>query len=66
MEQMNSKTETKGSVERQVFLTKEFINSLCIDENLFRYKDGFTKNLYGIHTFYPYIKTDRKVSKDLK
>jgi len=65
-DRLNIKTATKGTVERQVFLTKEFIDSLGIDENLFRYKDGFTKNLYGIHTFYPYIKTDRKVSKDLK
>jgi hypothetical protein len=27
-EQLNMKTETKGAVERQVFLTKEFITAL--------------------------------------
>ena len=64
--QLNIKTMLKGIIEIQTFLTKEFINSLGIDENLFRYKDGFTKNLYNLHTFYQHIKVDRKLSKDLK
>jgi GT2 family glycosyltransferase len=65
-DQLNIKTAIKGAVERQVFLTKEFIDSLGIDENLFRYKDGFAESLYYINVLYPYIKTDRKLSKDLK
>ena len=64
--QLNIKTMLKEAIERQTFLTKEFIGSLGIDENLFRYKDGFTRNLYYIDAFYQYIKTDRKLSKDLK
>jgi Predicted glycosyltransferases len=65
-DQLNIKTMLKEAIERQTFLTKEFIGSLGIDENLFRYKDGFTRNLYYIDAFYQYIKTDRKLSKDLK
>jgi hypothetical protein len=65
-DQFNIKATLRGVVETQIFLTIEFINSLGIDENLFRYKDGFTKNLYYIDAFYQHIKADRKLSKDLK
>jgi GT2 family glycosyltransferase len=64
--QFNIKATLRGVVKTQIFLTREFINSLGIDENLFRYKDGFTKNLYYIDAFYQHIKADRKLSKDLK
>jgi len=63
-DQLNIKTAIKGAVETQAFLSKEFIDSLGVDESLFR--DRFKKYLYYLDFWYPYIKTDRKVSKDLK
>jgi len=63
-DQLNTKTVIKGAVETQAFLSREFIDSLGIDENLFR--DRFKKYLYYLDIHYPYIKTNRKLSKDLK
>ncbi len=63
-DQLNIKTAIKGAVETQAFLSKEFIDSLGVDESLFR--DRFKKYLHYLDFWYPYIKTDRKVSKDLK